>query len=148
MRSSSWRQGAKITLSYQSNKSGAKKVRAKILAAGGSAIAVHADVRRPADILSLVKRSVEEFGPIDILVNNAGSLVERMRILEMNSERWDEVLNLNLRSAVLCAQSVAASMVERKKGAIINVVFNRRTQRRRPGSRRLFRGKGRFNRIH
>jgi len=61
-------------------------------------------------------------GPIDILVNNAGSLVERMRILEITPERWDEIQNLNLKSAVLCAQAVAASMIERKMGAIINVV--------------------------
>ena len=114
--------GAKVALSYHSNQSGAEQVRDRILDAGGSAIAVRADVRQAADILSLVKRLVEEFGPIDILVNNAGSLVERMRVLEVNSERWDEILNLNLKSAVLCSQAVAASMVERKKGAIINVV--------------------------
>jgi len=114
--------GAKVALSYHSNKTGAEEVTAKILAAGGTAIAVHADVRVAADILSLVKRSVDELGPIDILVNNAGSLVERMRILDVNPERWDEILNLNLKSAVLCAKGVAASMIERKKGAIINVV--------------------------
>jgi NAD(P)-dependent dehydrogenase (short-subunit alcohol dehydrogenase family) len=113
--------GAKVALSYHSNKAGAEEVRDKILAAGGTAIAVHADVRQTADIVSLVKRSVDELGPIDILVNNAGSLVERMRILEVNPERWDEILNLNLKSAVLCAKAVAASMIERKKGAIINV---------------------------
>ena len=45
-----------------------------------------------------------------------------MRILEVNPERWDEILNLNLKSAVLCAKGVAASMIERKQGAIINVV--------------------------
>jgi 3-oxoacyl-[acyl-carrier protein] reductase len=113
--------GAKVAISYHSNQSGAEQVRAKILAAGGTAIAVRADLRQAADIPTLVGRSTEALGPIDILVNNAGSLVERMRILEVNSNRWDEIFDLNLKSAVLCAQSVAASMIERKTGAIINV---------------------------
>jgi 3-oxoacyl-[acyl-carrier protein] reductase len=54
-------------------------------------------------------------------VNNAGSLVERLKILELTEARWDEVMNLNLKSAFLCSQAVAASMMERKTGAIINV---------------------------
>jgi 3-oxoacyl-[acyl-carrier protein] reductase len=55
-------------------------------------------------------------------VNNAGSLIERQTILEMTEERWDEVMNLNLTSVMLCSQAVAESMIERKTGAIINVV--------------------------
>src|SRR5207253_6366211 len=66
-------------------------------------------------------RAVAELGPVNILVNNAGSLVERLKILELAEERWDEVINLNLKSAFLCSQAVAASMMERKNGAIINV---------------------------
>ncbi len=70
----------------------------------------------------MVERATEELGPIDILVNNAGSLVERVSNLEISEERWNEVLNLNLTSALLCSQVVAPSMIERKHGAIINVV--------------------------
>ena len=58
---------------------------------------------------------------LDILVNNAGSLIERLKILELTEERWDEVIDLNLKSAFLCCQAVADSMIERKTGAIINV---------------------------
>ena len=54
-------------------------------------------------------------------MNNAGSLVERLRILELTEERWDEVIDLNLKTAFLCCRAVAASMMERKAGAIINV---------------------------
>ena len=59
--------------------------------------------------------------PIDILINNAGSLMQRMRILEVKEEAWDEIQDLNLKSAVLCSQAVAPWMIERKQGAIINV---------------------------
>jgi len=61
-------------------------------------------------------------GPIDILVNNAGALVERMKIHEVTGEKWDGIQNLNLKSAVLCSQAVVASMMERRTGAIVNVV--------------------------
>jgi 3-oxoacyl-[acyl-carrier protein] reductase len=114
-------QGAAVALNYHRNEAGAAAAQQEILTAGGRAIIVQADVTRSADVKALVERTVAELGPIDILVNNAGSLVERLRLLELTEERWDEVINLNLKSAFLCAQAVAAAMIERKTGAIINV---------------------------
>ena len=113
--------GARVALNFHSNEAGAEAARAAITEAGGQAITIKADVTRAAEIQSLVERTVSEFGPIDILVNNAGSLIERLRILELTEERWDEVIDLNLKSAFLCCHAVAASMIERKTGAIVNV---------------------------
>ncbi|MBA3712666.1 MAG: SDR family oxidoreductase [Pyrinomonadaceae bacterium] len=113
--------GVSVVINYFRNEAGAEDVRKTIADAGGRAQIVQADVRQSADIRRLVERTVEEFGPIDILINNAGSLVERLRILELTEERWDEVMNLNLKSAFLLSQAVAASMMERRTGAIINV---------------------------
>lgn len=114
-------QGASVALNYHRNEAGAAAAQQEIVATGGRAIIVQADVTKFTDVRALVDRTVTEFGPIDILVNNAGSLVERLRLLELTEERWDEVINLNLKSAFLCAQAVAASMINRKAGAIINV---------------------------
>ncbi len=113
--------GARVAINFHRNEAGAESARAEIISRGGSAIAVQADVTRASEVESLVERTVIEFGPIDILVNNAGSLVERLRILELTEERWDEVIDLNLKSAFLCCRAVAASMMERKTGSIINV---------------------------
>jgi 3-oxoacyl-[acyl-carrier protein] reductase len=113
--------GANVSVNFHRNETGAEKARSAIIANGGKAITIQADVTRPADVQALVARTVDEFGPIDILVNNAGSLVERLRILELTEERWDEVVNLNLKSIFLCSKAVAASMMERKTGTIINV---------------------------
>jgi 3-oxoacyl-[acyl-carrier protein] reductase len=113
--------GAHVAVNFHRNESGAEETRAQIVNAGGRATVIQADVTRPVDVQALVKRTVEEFGPLDILVNNAGSLVERLKILELTEERWDEVIDLNLKSAFLCSQAVAASMMERKMGAIVNV---------------------------
>src|SRR5215510_7759566 len=113
--------GASVAINYNKNEAGAEEARRKITAAGGRAITVQADVGCICGVKALVERTVSELGPIDVLVNNAGSLVERLKILELTEQRWDEVMNLNLKSAFLCSQAVAASMMERKTGAIINV---------------------------
>lgn len=112
---------AMVAINYHNNQAGAEAACAKINGAGGRAIAVQADVTRASEIESLIKQTTAELGPIDILVNNAGSLVERLKTLELSEQRWDDVINLNLKSAFLCSQAVAASMMERKSGAIINV---------------------------
>jgi 3-oxoacyl-[acyl-carrier protein] reductase len=114
--------GAKVALGYHRNRQGAEDTRDRIAAAGGSAIALAADLRRPDEIRALVHRAATELGPIDILVNNAGSLVARFGILEITEDRLNEIVALNFTSAVLASQAVAASMIERRRGAIVNVV--------------------------
>ena len=113
--------GAAVAVNCRRNESGAEAARAEIVNAGGRAAVVQADVTRQDEVRALVARVTEELGPVDILVNNAGSLVERLKILELTEERWDEVIDLNLKSAFLCSQAVAASMMERKAGAVVNV---------------------------
>ena len=114
--------GAKVAIGYHQNQKGAEQVRESIVATGGQAIALQADVREAAGIRTLVEGAAARFGPIDILVNNAGSLVERMKIREITAEKWDNIMNLNLKSAMLCSQAVAPSMMDRKSGAIVNIV--------------------------
>ena len=114
--------GAGVAIGYYHNEAGAEEVRGKIANAGGRATTIRADVRQADQIPLLVTRAAAELGPIDILVNNAGSLIERQKIAEMTPERWDEVMDLNLKSAMLCSQAVAPAMIERTSGAIINVV--------------------------
>jgi 3-oxoacyl-[acyl-carrier protein] reductase len=114
--------GARVAMGYFHNQKGAEQTRESIAGRGGKAIAIRADVCRENEIRRLVKSAADELGPIDILVNNAGSLVERMKIGEVTGEKWDGIQNLNLKSAVLCSQAVAASMTERRAGAIVNVV--------------------------
>jgi len=113
--------GARVAINFHHNEDGAEAARAQITSAGGSAVVIQADVTQATGVQSLVDKTVSEIGPIDILVNNAGSLVERLRILDLTEERWDEVIDLNLKSAFLCCRAVAASMMERKTGAIVNV---------------------------
>jgi 3-oxoacyl-[acyl-carrier protein] reductase len=114
--------GARVAIGYYHNEKGAEEVRDAVLLEGGKAIAIRADVRQAAEIRPMVERVAEELGPIDILINNAGSLVKRIAILDMTEAAYEEVMNLNLKSAILCSQAVAPSMVARKRGAIVNIV--------------------------
>jgi 3-oxoacyl-[acyl-carrier protein] reductase len=114
--------GAKVAIAYNKNQKGIAEVQRSITGAGGNAIVIQADVRQSSEVRSLVTRASDQLGPIDILINNAGSLVQRMKLLETTEARWDEIMNLNLKSALLCSQAVAKSMMERKSGAIINIV--------------------------
>jgi len=114
--------GADVAFTYHHNQTGAEKVRDEIASLGRKAVAIQADVRDGDQIIALISRVNDELGPIDILVNNAGSLVERKKNVEMTQDLWDDVINLNLTSAMLCVKAVAPSMVERKSGTIINVV--------------------------
>jgi 3-oxoacyl-[acyl-carrier protein] reductase len=114
--------GARVAISYNRNHKGAEETRDRIVAAGGTAIALAADVRRAAEIHGLVERAVAGLGPIDILVNNAGSLVARRGIRDITEDQIDEIVALNLKSAILASQAVAQPMIERRRGAIVNVV--------------------------
>jgi len=114
--------GARVAIGYHHNKSGAEETRDRIVAAGGTAVAILADVRQPEGVKALVDDATRQLGPIDILVNNAGSLIKRLTLREMTDEHLDAVYALNVKSAVLAAQAVSGSMIERKRGAIVNVV--------------------------
>ena len=131
--------GAKVAVSYLSNKDGADAAVAAIEEAGlslGAAVgsssqtettsesrgyAVQADVTKNADIARMIKEVEDNLGTIDILVNNAGSLVERLRTAELTEERWDEVFALNVKSAFFAAKAVIPKMLEKGAGVIVNV---------------------------
>ena len=115
-------QGARVAVGFHKNKEGAMAVLESIAAAGGTAVAAVGDFRKVAEINAVVAQVVSEFGPIDILINTAGSLVKRAPVRELTEEFYNEVLDLNLKSAVFASKAVAQSMIDRRTGAIVNLV--------------------------
>ena len=130
----SWRGGG---IAYHRNQKGAEATRDAIAKAGGRAIAVAADVRSAEAVRSLVDRVTAELGPIDVLVNNAGSLVMRRSILELTEPQLDEILALNLKSAVLAAQAVAAGDDRAKVAARSSTLCRSRDTREGAGAGRI-----------
>jgi NAD(P)-dependent dehydrogenase (short-subunit alcohol dehydrogenase family) len=114
--------GARVAIGYNRNSQGAADVQKSIQQAGGTAMAIQAEMLHTAEISRLVQEAAAKLGPIDVLVNNAGSLVKRVSFDKMTEAHWDEVMDLNLKSALLAAQAVAPSMISRKRGSIVNIV--------------------------
>jgi len=115
------REGARVGVNYLNSQKGAEQAVEHIRQAGGEALAIRADVTRDADVRALVAAVREQWGRIDILVNNAGDLIARHTLADMTEEYWDQVMDLNLKSAFLCTRAVWEEMVARKDGCIINV---------------------------
>lgn len=87
---------------------------------GQEAIAVKCDVSSEEDVRAMVNKALQEFGQIDVLVNNAGLGSYRL-IKETTAQHWDLVMRVNLRGPFLCIKEVLPTMMERRKGSIINI---------------------------
>lgn len=114
-------EGARVAVHYRDAKKAAEDVRSGIVAAGGEAMCVRADVSSKPEVVRLVASVVEEFGALDVLVNNAGSPVVRSSIEELREEDWDRTIGINLKAIFLCSQAVIPIMRQRGRGRIVNV---------------------------
>lgn len=108
--------GAEVVVNYAKDKSRAEKVVNHIIALGGKAIAVQADVSKPADVERLFKEAVTAFDKVDILVNNAG-IYDVVMLEALTIEILQTNINTNLIGTILCAQK--ALEVMGKEGVIL-----------------------------
>ncbi len=92
----------------------------EVEALGRQALAVKTDVRKEADIESLVAQTIEKFGRVDILVNNAGALWWE-DMLDTPAKRFDLVLDVNARASFLLSRACLPHMIEAGWGHIINM---------------------------
>jgi 3-oxoacyl-[acyl-carrier protein] reductase len=115
------REGANVVVNYTSSEGAANEAVETIKSMGSKAIAVKADVAKKEEAQKLIQAAVDEFGGVDILVNNAGFTRPAM-MLKMTEDEWDQVVDIHLKAAFLCAQAAALHMKERNAGKIINVM--------------------------
>ena len=91
---------------------------------GRNAKAFEADISNSHQVDQLIKDTIQEFGHIDILVNNAGSAAgpDRVPIIELDEEVWDQVQLINIKGTFLCCRAVAKELVKQGNGGkIINI---------------------------
>ncbi len=111
--------GARVAISSREEADG-QLAAAELRGDGLDVIAVTGDVKSYADVEHMVSQVESELGPIDVLVNNAG-ICEHLPALEVTPASWREVLAVNLDGLWFCSQVVGRSMVERRRGVIVNI---------------------------
>lgn len=120
------RAGAKVVVLGR-RKEAADEVVSRIVAIGGKALAVSADVLQESDLLRAKKSIVDAFGTIDILVNGAGGNMPGAVVppdktfLDLKIDDFKKVVDLNLFGTVMPSQILGEVMVKNKKGVIINI---------------------------
>ena len=115
------REGADVILNYHSDRHGADEAAAEIRALGRRALAVRADLSRVAQINRMFAQARKHFATLDVLINNAG-LTGWASFFDTTEEKWDVVLDTNLKGTFFCSLAAARWMREtRTAGSIVNV---------------------------
>jgi NAD(P)-dependent dehydrogenase (short-subunit alcohol dehydrogenase family) len=110
--------GAKIVATYRS----AEKLRQLQEHIGRSDFhAIAADVTVAAQVAAMAENVLAKFGRIDILVNCAGGFFGGVPIADTTEEQWQQMMDVNFKSAFLCSRAVWPVMMKQKSGRIINI---------------------------
>ncbi|KAI8470689.1 MAG: hypothetical protein J3K34DRAFT_419559 [Monoraphidium minutum] len=112
--------GARVVVNYASSPDKAEEVAAKIVAHGGEAITVKADVSKREDLEALVKAATDKWGSLDVLVNNAGITRDTL-MMRMKPDQWEDVISTNLSAVFYATQAATKVMGKARKGRIINI---------------------------
>ncbi len=120
------RAGAKVAVLDVQGRAARERAR-EIGEAGGTALAVEADVLNRASLEDAAKRIEEEWGPVDLLINGAGgnqaraTTSEELSFFDLPLEAVEKVFGLNFLGTLLPSQVFGKGMAERKEGVILNV---------------------------
>ena len=113
------RRGMDVVLSYRGSKQEADDTVADVVAAGRRATTVVADVGKPEDCRAIIAHAMATFGRVDVLVNMA-SIYRSTPLEAVTVEYWDTDIDVNLRSAFLCAHAAMPHMRAGGGGRIVN----------------------------
>jgi len=113
-------EGAKVVVNYRGDEASARDTVRQIEAAGGVALLHRADVTSTEEVAGLVEATVAAFGgAIDILVNLAGGMIARKTLAEMDEAFFDQVMDLNFKSAFRVTKAALPHIPQ--GGTIINI---------------------------
>lgn len=101
--------GADVVVHYGTSADAAEQTAAAVSATGRKAWTVQADVTDPAAVKAMVDEAVDHLGGLDVLVTNAGHLVQRCPVVDMETELWHRIIDVNATSTFLtCRAAIAA----------------------------------------
>ncbi len=113
-------QNYNIIINYLESEEKAFALRDEILAAGGSAIAIRADVSKLDEVTQMVETSNRTFGKIDVLVNNAG-IAEMKLFTDIDPAYWDRIFDVNVKGMFNTCHAIVPQMIAARSGKIINI---------------------------
>jgi 3-oxoacyl-[acyl-carrier protein] reductase len=114
------RAGARVAVSYRTNKLGAERVSSLLRNAGTDAWPIATDVTDPARVKDMIESIASRAGRLDILVNNVGDF-EWRTVVESSLEEWHSILASNLYSVFYTSKCVLPFMRRQRWGRIINL---------------------------
>jgi NAD(P)-dependent dehydrogenase (short-subunit alcohol dehydrogenase family) len=115
------RAGANVVVNYNRSRAEALRTVREIQPLGVRAVAIRADISKPAEVRAMFRAAHKKFGRLDILVNNAAIFFER-KWDQLTERDWDRILGINLKGTFFCAQAAARIMKKQKTGGrIINI---------------------------
>ena len=113
-------QGATVALTYLTSSESTKQIVKEIEGYGVQVKAYASNAASFDEAHQVVEDVVKEFGRVDILVNNAGITKDNL-MMRMSEAQWDEVININLKSAFNYTHAVMPIMARQRSGSIINL---------------------------
>jgi len=117
------REGADIIVNYNTDKAGARAVAREIEQLGRKSLVAQANIANVVAIKKMFAVVQKNFGRLDALINNAG-ITGWTSLFEITEEKWDEVIDTNLRGTFFCALEAAKMMRSQKSGSIVNISTN------------------------
>ena len=113
------RDGAKVAVN-DINPSSCEAVAEEIRSGGGEAAAFHADVSNKLAVQAMLIDLEDRWGRVDVLINNAG-VEPHKPIVQLDEWDWDRTIDVNLKGAFICSQSVGRMMIKQGGGVIVNI---------------------------
>ena len=98
-----------------------EKTAGEIRGLGREAAIIQADVGIPEEAERACRVALEQHGPIDILINNVGGRRIPDPTVDLDLDKWQAIIDLNLTSTFVCTKMLGKPMVERKQGRVINI---------------------------
>ena len=117
------RAGVKVAVYYRTSRDPAEALVSQIRSAGGTAIAVQANVSKDAEVRAMLVQVEREFGRLDVLVNNAGwsTRVLHRNLDELSDDIWDKTFDINLRGVFYCVRAAVPFLRKQPGAAVVNV---------------------------
>lgn len=112
--------GARVVVHYRSGRDSAEALVDEIVAGGGIAVALSADLAKESEVETLFTQTTDAYGAVDVLINNAGNY-PNARLLETSQEQWRQMYADNVESTFLCTKAAGLAMKDAGGGSIINI---------------------------